>query len=382
MRPPRSPEASPARERVYAALQGGPATRPELAGRTGLSVPTVITAVDDLIVAGLATLEGTGLPGSRGRPAARVRLTPERFTVTALDLGGPELTTGRYDLGGTRQDCAGHGPPMTWLGPEPLENVARLLGLLRARGPADVSVVSVLGAVHPRTRTLTSLPLALRDFPLEAELSAALGWPVLVENDANLSAWAAWRHLGLDVGEPLVFLNYSHGIGVGLVLGGQVYHGASGAAGEVSFAADPRGRGERGRPVPLALRLLGHLQGVLPGEGVAPVAALAATGDRAARQALGAFTRDLAHHLTAVAAVLDPAVLVLQDVPHAAGPLCQEVRQAMTALGLGPQVQVSPLGPLGGLDSAGGYGALWLERRLLAGLGEPVLGESVPGGST
>lgn len=367
MKSPRSPEATPARERVYAALKGGPATRPELAGRTGLSVPTVIGAVEDLIAARLATLESTPPPGSRGRPAARVRLTPERFTVTALDLGGPELTTGRYDLGGTRLGSAGHGPPMTWLGSGGEENVTHLLGLLQAQGPADVSVVSVLGAVHPRKRTLTSLPLALRDFPLEAELSAALGWPVQVENDANLSAWAAWRHLGLGVGEPLVFLNYSHGIGVGMMLGGQVYHGASGAAGEVSFAADPSGRR---RPAPLALRLLRHLQGVLPGEGVAPVAALAVTGDRPARQALAAFNRDLARHLTAVAAVLDPAVLVLQDVPHAAGPLREEVQQAMTALGLCPEVRVSPLGLLGGLDSAGGYGALWLERRLLAGAGD------------
>nr|WP_281416252.1 ROK family protein [Deinococcus aestuarii] len=276
---------------------------------------------------------------------------------------------GRYDLHGRRHGLTEHGFPVRQFTQDAGHNVRLLLEWLGVQGPADLSVVSVLGAVNPVTRALTSVPLAMRDRPLEAELTAALGWPVRVENDANLCAWHAWQALKLTADEPLVFLNYSYGIGLGMVLSGRVYHGATGAAGEVSSAADPATRGRRDA---LSVRLLRHLHAALPGGSTAEVAALAAGGDPAARRAMRAFTTDLSNHLTAVAAVLDPAVMVLQDVPHAAGPLRREVERALAALDLLPRVQVSPLGPAGGVDSAGGYGAAWLERARLTGGAETL----------
>ena len=355
----RPTEPKLARERVYAALKPGPGTRPELAQRTQLSVPTIISAVEELTSLGLVTLEDAPPPGGRGRPAARVRRVPERFAITTRDLGSSQTMSGLYDLEGTRLTWAEHGTVGSQLTNDPERNVALLLGWLRGQGHADLSVISVLGAVNPRDRTLTSVPLALRDYPLEAELSAALGWPVLVENDANLSAWHAWHALGLTPDDPLVFLNFSLGIGIGMMLGGRVYHGATGAAGEVSFAADPA---KRGHHEGLAQRLLRHLHVAVPQGNTAQVAALAAQGDKAARRALRSYNADLTNHLTAVAAILDPAVMVLQDVPHAAELLRQELQRALSELDLRPEVVVSPLGPLGGLDSAGQYGATHLEH--------------------
>ncbi|MFC5848767.1 ROK family transcriptional regulator [Deinococcus petrolearius] len=366
---PTAPQA--ARRRVYGALRaGGPATRPELARRLGLSLPTVIGAVDELLRQELACLEDAP-PGGRGRPAARVRLTPERLVVTALDLGSPGVTGGRYDLHGTRLSHRTYGPPTSHLGSDPADTFDLLLKRLREQGTAALSVVSILGAVHPHERTLDSYALGLRGRRLEAELGAALGWPVRVENDANLCAWHAWHVLGLRREDPLVFLNYSHGIGLGLMLGGEVYHGATGAAGEVSFAADPA---KRGRHELLARRLLRHLEAASPERSIADVAARASAGDRPAGRALRAYLADLTKHLTAVAAVLDPALMVLQDIPHAAEPLRAEVQRALGELGLHPGVMVSPLGPLGGLDSAGRYGGAQLEEVCLAasaGVGTP-----------
>ncbi|UBV45342.1 ROK family protein (plasmid) [Deinococcus taeanensis] len=358
----RPTESRSTRERVYTAIKIAPATRPEIAAQLGLSLPTVIAAVDDLIQAGVATLDDA-TPGGRGRPPARVRFTPESLSITTVDLGGPQVTTGRYDLAGTRTAYAEHGGPAAHLTPDPERNFTVLLKLLEAQGPADLSVISALGAINPRTRTLTSLPLAMRERPLEAQLSAALGQRVLVENDANLSAWHTWHTLGLTPDEPLVFLNFSHGIGLGLMLGGQLYHGATGGAGEVSFAADP---GKRGRHELLAYRLFRHLHAAVPHGTIVEIAALAAQKDTAARRALRAFNSDLANHLTAVAAVLDPTVIVLQDIPQATSPLQQEVQRALSELGLNPKVLLSPLGPLGGLDSAGRFGATHLEQERLS----------------
>ena len=117
-------------------------------------------------------------------------------------------------------------------------------------------------------------------------------------------------------------------------------------------------------------RLLSHLSTVLPNANLTEVAALARRGDEAAQRALSAFTSDLGNYITIVAAVLDPAVLVLQDVPDAAESLREEVQRALEEAGLGTRVLITPLGPRGGLDSAAQYGIAALERTHLRSAGE------------
>lgn len=363
-------ETRSSRERVFEALKTGPCTRPELASRTGLSLVTVIAATEGLVQARLATLDQLPTPAGRGRPAAHVRLLLEDHTLTALDLGGSRVTTARYNLLGERtQPPDEHGPSIgQWTG-DPQKNVDLLCEWLSQQGRAQLSVVSVLGAVNPQSRTLSSHPLKMQDYPLEEALSARLGWPVLVENDANLSAWHTWDHLKFSSEQPLVHLNYSHGIGLGMVLCGKVYYGFRGAAGEVCQAADPEKHEPHGV---LSRKLLGYLHHVLPGGSTTQVARLAAEGNPEAREALKRFNQDLANHLTAVAAILDPALLVLQDIPDAASLLLEEVQQALGNVHLPTRVTISPLGAFGGLDSAGAYGARWLERLKLAGLSPEV----------
>ncbi|UBV44441.1 ROK family protein (plasmid) [Deinococcus taeanensis] len=238
--------------------------------------------------------------------------------------------------------------------------ITRVVTWLDQQGHADRSVISVKGQVNSRTRT-AALPWAdLTDQPLEAELSAALGRPVIVENDANLAAWQAWHPLNLTPDDPLVFLNSEFGLGLGLMLGGQLYHCATG---ELSYAADPAKR----RRHDLALhRLLGHLRGVDPETDIITVAALAAGGHTPVKRALRAYTTDLANHLTSAVTILNPAALVLQDLPPASERLRREVTRALTELGLPTRAVISPLGLLGGLDSAARYGVAWLERAHLS----------------
>ena len=344
MTPPAEPK--PSRERVFDALKAGPCTRPELASRLGLSLVTVNAATDELTQAGLVALEDVPSPSGRGRPAAWARLLLENHTLTAVDLGGHQITAARYNLLGERCHPPKEEGPSRGIWTDDLQaNVELLLHHLQAQGEASLSVVSVLGAVNPYSRTLTSHPLRLYDYPLEEVLSAKLGWPVLVENDANLSAWHTWNTLELSHKDTLVFLNYSHGVGLGMILDGKVYSGSRGAAGEICQAAAPGSHGPYGA---LSRKLVGHLHQILPGGSTSQVAQLAAEGNPEAEQALRLFNRDLANHLTAVAAILDPALLVLQDIPGAALPLLQEVERALKEVQLLTMVTVSPLGKYGG----------------------------------
>jgi len=75
------------------------------------------------------------------------------------------------------------------------------------------------------------------------DLARRYGVPLMVDNDANLGALAErWWGVGRGV-DDLAYIKVATGIGSGHVVGGQVYRGATGFAGEIGHTAiDPRGK--------------------------------------------------------------------------------------------------------------------------------------------
>jgi glucokinase len=71
-----------------------------------------------------------------------------------------------------------------------------------------------------------------RNFPLAAEVSKLYHVPVQVDNDANAAALAELRWGAGRGYENVFFATIGTGIGTGIVFGGKIYHGRSGAAGE------------------------------------------------------------------------------------------------------------------------------------------------------
>ena len=104
------------------------------------------------------------------------------------------------------------------------------------RSPRTVAVgVGVPSVVEFATgRVRSSVNLHLANFDLRGVLRERLGLPVFVDNDATLAALAeAFDVSGQAVIENLVMFTVGTGIGGGLILGGKVYRGATGAAGEL-----------------------------------------------------------------------------------------------------------------------------------------------------
>jgi glucokinase len=122
----------------------------------------------------------------------------------------------------------------------PLEAVAGVGAM--AAGPLDLA----RGIVT----TPPNLP-GWRDVPLRDMLRDAFGLPVLLENDANAQGYGEYRFGAGKGARNLLFVTVSTGIGGGIVMDGRIYHGASGAAGEVGHvplesAGPPCGAGHPG----------------------------------------------------------------------------------------------------------------------------------------
>ncbi len=83
-------------------------------------------------------------------------------------------------------------------------------------------------------RVVSSVNIPLKDVALRRVLSERLGIPVFVDNDATVAALAEAHDSELRLtARDLVMLTVGTGVGAGLVLGGRIYRGATGGAGEL-----------------------------------------------------------------------------------------------------------------------------------------------------
>jgi len=83
-------------------------------------------------------------------------------------------------------------------------------------------------------RVVSSVNIPLVDVPLRKVLGERLGVPVFVDNDATVAALAEAHDSELRlVAHNLVMLTVGTGVGGGIVLGGRIYRGATGGAGEL-----------------------------------------------------------------------------------------------------------------------------------------------------
>src|SRR5437588_9545182 len=80
------------------------------------------------------------------------------------------------------------------------------------------------------------------NYPVRNEIEKRLGAPVILENDANVAALGEkWLGAGRHVGD-MAMLTLGTGVGGGLVMGGKIWHGMRGMAGEFGHMTVDPGR--------------------------------------------------------------------------------------------------------------------------------------------
>jgi glucokinase len=112
--------------------------------------------------------------------------------------------------------------------------IAQLEEIISAQGPATavgIGIPSVVDFAKGTARTSVNIPL--KDVPLRNTLTSSLKLPVFVENDATCAALAEAYDENLHpVADSLVMFTVGTGVGGGIVIGGRIFRGATGAAGE------------------------------------------------------------------------------------------------------------------------------------------------------
>jgi glucokinase len=132
-------------------------------------------------------------------------------------------------------------------------------------------------------RVISSVNVPLADVPLRQVLGERLGVPVFVDNDATVAALAEAHDEELKlVAHNLVMLTFGTGVGGGLVLGGRIYRGATGGAGELGHTIVGLGL-EREVPSPSGFPQPGSLEALASGHALDRLAAAVAAEDPASQ---------------------------------------------------------------------------------------------------
>ncbi|WP_102124781.1 ROK family transcriptional regulator [Deinococcus planocerae] len=230
------------RQVLRALLDAQVLTRPQLAERLGLSKVTVNAVVRELLDKGLVQLWAQPAGGS-GRIPQGVRLNPAMGTALGLDLQLQRLHGRAVALGGgLERPCRRASSPG-----RVVEDAAALLREVHGRAPFGPLSTVVLGVPAPvDAQGRVGEPNALGPFDAEPVLTAArdLGLEVRFENDANLAALALAAQYP-DHATLATVIERPSGIGVGLMLQGQLYRGPQGRAGELGQAPWPSSGGAR-----------------------------------------------------------------------------------------------------------------------------------------
>jgi predicted NBD/HSP70 family sugar kinase len=200
-----------------------------------------------------------------------------------------------------------------------------------------------------------NLPGWTREGVLDAIRDELATW-VVFENDVNLAALGErWRGLGRDVDE-FVYFHVGTGVGLGIVVRGELFKGANGAAGEVAYlplaAADPHDKANRRRgALETAIGADGVLAaarraGVRGASSAAEVFDAARDGDAKARRAVETVAAGIALGIAAIVPVLDPALVILGGgIGRNADVLREPIERELRALSpFHPRIEVSSLG--------------------------------------
>jgi glucokinase len=308
------------------------------------------------------------------------------------DLGGTKLLVGVLDaerrvLWEKREVSTGHGEE------DLVELIARELAEAQAARPdAAAAGVGVPATMDQRTGTaIAAVNLPIEDLPIRDLVAARIGVPVFVDNDANLAMLAEHLHGAARGTTNALMITVGTGIGGGIVIGGELYRGTTGAGAELGHVvldldgepcqgscpgkghaetlASGTALGREGRAA--AERAPDSALGKLAAEGAEidgkAVTAAAIAGDAEATGVVRLIGQRIGLLLSGLANIFEPEVMVVGGgVIAAADQRLEPAREMVRSRALRPMsgtpVVAAELGPDAGMIGAAAMARIGLQR--------------------
>jgi N-acetylglucosamine repressor len=214
-----------------------PISRADLARRMRLRRGAIGLLIHELLVEG-HIVEGTTGQSLRGRKPTLLYINTRQRSSVAVDVRASRTSLMLADpMGRPRSDITSFSTsrdPRRFVG-DLAERIRKLIA-----APLDVGRCEAIGVVvpgmvdHETSRIIHAPTLGWRNVDIKEALASATGLSVHVENSGRACAlaqmWEA-RHLAASI-RSLVFVSVSDGVGVGVVINGELLRGRDNIAGE------------------------------------------------------------------------------------------------------------------------------------------------------
>lgn len=236
-------------------------------------------------------------------------------TVIGVDLGGTAIKLGRYTATG---DCLASLVIDTPQPATPTAVTEAIAAAIQQLDPDRGAIAIGIGTPGPADAAGRIARVAInlegwRDVPLADWMEAATGRSTILANDANCAGLGeAWLGAGRQF-QDLLVLTLGTGVGGAVILGGELFTGRTGAAGELGLITlnpdgPPCNSGNQG-----SLEQYTSVQAVRRRTGLEPhqVAAKAAAGDLEAIAFWAAYGRDLGAGLASLIYIFTPEAVVI-----------------------------------------------------------------------
>ncbi len=228
---------------IEALRQHGPLARIEMGRHTGLSPASITSIASQLIADGILQEADQQQPHEgahrRGRPLTQIDINPKAAHVVAvkISIDGMELALadgrGAILTRRTSRTATYDADPQAF-GQLVASEIAALL--TKARIPTRRvarAAIAVQGVADSQTGTVVWSPaFRTRNISVASAVEDRLNIPCTVANDANMIAEGLISTDRSRYGGTVAVVFMGYGVGMGLIINGQVYHGPTGAAAE------------------------------------------------------------------------------------------------------------------------------------------------------
>jgi predicted NBD/HSP70 family sugar kinase len=353
-----------ARHRILSAIRShGPLTRAQLARATGLA-PSTVTEVSQTLGSEHVLIETEIVRSEERRTGPKSRalaFEPSLSATVGVDFGFRTVRALVADVAGRPLASGRAELPVDYDADRGL-SVAR--GLIdevvqRAGVPMPATAgVAIPGPVDTqRQRVVGSSILPGWSESDAGDFEAALGLPVIIENDANLAALGE-HTFGAGTGVAnTITIKFHSGIGAGIIVHDRLVSGVRGGAGEIGHVEiDPQGPlcrcGKRGcldtfASVPAILASMRPQHDV---ESVAELLALLAAGDAGAKRCISDAAVTVGKVVATASLLLAPERIIIVGAMARAGDVVTlAIRDVLEREGI-PQARSVPDVVLGELD--------------------------------
>ncbi|MBR5905792.1 MAG: ROK family protein [Bacteroidales bacterium] len=202
----------------------------------GISVPTITKLIGELIDDGFLLDEGK-IGTSGGRRPSIFGLNPSAGYFVGIDIARHHFHIAVTDFKGNMLKYIEDIEFVLESNSQSFREMCRMVkDYVVAAGIPWIKVlsagVSLSGRVNPEEGYSLTYFVS-DDLPLKDLFQRELNIPVSIENDSRALTYGEYMMLGKNANKDMIAINLSWGLGMGMILDGQLYYGKSGFSGEI-----------------------------------------------------------------------------------------------------------------------------------------------------